>query len=241
MISLDLREHVQRWIYFFGAYEADTVQWFRSMLRPGLTMLDIGAHVGQYSLIAGAAVTPTGRVHSFEPNPASFRRLSTNLALNGFPHARAHPMALSNTTGSTTLYVPKSDNQGEASLQACVPGSDTATIRSMTADQWMETADLGTPPRVDLIKIDVQGFELRVVEGAQNLLRRFRPTILCEFEDRWLRLAGTSSVELKRAFRDLGYSVNRIGKNGLEPVGMDEVHGFDNLVLTPVGAASNHA
>ena len=66
-----------------------------------------------------------------------------------------------------------------------------------------------------------------------DLLARFRPTIMCEFEERWLRLAGSSSVELKRKFRDMGYIVNRIARGGLEPVAANEVHFFENLVLTP--------
>src|SRR5882724_6714622 len=70
-IRVELAEHVQRWIYFFGVYEKDTVDWFRSNLRPGMVVLDIGANVGQYTLIAAGAVGPNGRVHAFEPNPIS--------------------------------------------------------------------------------------------------------------------------------------------------------------------------
>lgn len=73
-LSADLDEHVQRFIYFFGVYEEGTVRWFRETLRPGMVVLDIGAHVGQYSLIAAGAVGPNGRVHAFEPNPSSYRR-----------------------------------------------------------------------------------------------------------------------------------------------------------------------
>jgi len=66
-IRVDPREHVQRFIYFFGAYERDSVDWLRKVLRAGMTVLDIGANVGQYLLIAASEVGPTGRVHGFEP------------------------------------------------------------------------------------------------------------------------------------------------------------------------------
>jgi len=231
-VNVDLHEHVQRYIYFFGAYEKETVEWFRSVLAPGMTFLDIGAHVGQYSLIAAQAVGPNGRVHSFEPNPGSYRRLTANLALNDFRHARAHAMALSDQAGESTLFVPTDNNLGEASLQQCVD-SDTTTVKVGTADSWMETADLGNPPRVDLIKIDVQGFEKHVIEGARGLLARFKPTVLCELEERWLRLAGTSCVELKQVVQGMGYTVNRATPGGLVPVDPNQIHYFENLILKP--------
>src|SRR5262249_27923513 len=76
-IRLDLGEHVQRYIYFFGVYEKDTVDWFRSNLRSGMVVLDIGANVGQYTLIAARDVGPNGRVHAFEPNPISYQTLTS--------------------------------------------------------------------------------------------------------------------------------------------------------------------
>jgi len=88
-LRADLGEHVQRWIYFFGLYEEATVRWFRSFLRPGMVVLDVGAHVGQYSLLSASCVGPTGRVHSFKPNLVTYRLLSNNLALNDFRNVTA--------------------------------------------------------------------------------------------------------------------------------------------------------
>ena len=149
-IRVNLNEHVQRWIDFFGAYEAETVRWFRHTLRPDMTVLDIGAHVGQYSLIAASEVGPRGRVHSFEPNPSSFRRLTTNIELNGFSNVRPHPIALSDSIGEATLYVPKHDNLGEASLQPCQTGMEETRVRCTTLDEWSRSADIGNPARIDL-------------------------------------------------------------------------------------------
>jgi FkbM family methyltransferase len=234
-IRVDLAEHVQRWIYFFGAYEAETVSWFRSVIRPGMTVLDIGAHVGQYSLIAASDVGPTGRVHSFEPNPVSHGRLRANLEMNGFRNVTPHQLAVSDSAGEVTLYVPRHDNLGEASLQPCQEGMQEVKVRCVTIDEWAETADLGTAPRIDLVKIDVQGLEAKVLQGARHTLTRFKPLVICEFEERWLRGMGTSSVELKKMLGDMGYRVNRITPGGLAPVADDQIHGFDNLVLVPAG------
>jgi FkbM family methyltransferase len=234
----DLAEHVQRWIYFFGVYEEATVNWFRSALKPGMVVLDIGAHVGQYSLIAGSAVGPAGRVHSFEPNPVSFRKLSDNVQMNGFGNAVTHQLAVSDEAGEATLYVPEHDNLGEASLQACQPGMKETKVRCVTIDEWSRTADLGQPGRIDLMKIDVQGLEGKVLHGAREVLARYRPRIVCEFEERWLRGTGTSSVELKRMLGEMGYVTNRVTDDGLVPVAAGQVHGFENLVLVPAQPAS---
>ena len=237
-MSADLTEHVQRWIYFFGVYEESTVRWFRQRLRPGMVVLDIGAHVGQYSLIAAAAVGPSGRVHSFEPNPVSYRRLCANLEMNGFVYATAHQLAVSDARGEAALFVPDHDNLGEATLQDNSGRGNRVMVDCVTIDQWAQTADLGTPARIDLMKIDVQGLEGKVLKGAQEVLTRFRPVIICEFEERFLRDIGTSSVELKRRLVKMGYSVHRIVGSDLLPVDPNEVHGFENLVLVPV--AANH-
>jgi FkbM family methyltransferase len=238
-LRADLREHVQRWIYFFGVYEEDTVRWVRSFLRPGMVVLDVGAHVGQYSLLSAPCVGPTGRVHSFEPNPVTYRLLSNNLALNGFRNVTAHQFAVSDATGEATLYVPGPDNLGEASLQECIRGMSATTVKCVTIDDWASSADLGNSERIDLIKIDVRGRESKVIQGAMHVVARFQPVIVCEFEERFLRSMGTSSVELKRNFSDLGYAADRITASGLVPVKLEEVHGFENLALLLPNASTS--
>lgn len=111
-LCADIGEHVQRWIYFFGVYEEDTVRWFRKQLGAGMVVLDVGAHVGQYSLIAATDVGPGGRVHSFEPNPISNRRLSANVDLNGFRNVTVHQLAASDTIGEATLYRTEGQARG---------------------------------------------------------------------------------------------------------------------------------
>lgn len=232
-MRLDLGEHVQRWIYFFGVYEKETVDWFRSNLRPGMVVLDIGANVGQYTLIAARDVGPNGRVHAFEPNPISYQALTSNIEINSFSNVSTHALAVSDSAGEVTLYVPDSDNMGEASLQMSQTGQRNTTVMSVTIDDWAQNADLGAAPRIDIIKIDVQGLESAVLRGARQVILRFCPVIICEFEERWLRDSGTSSVELKHMLNELSYSANRITSHGLSQVATHEVHRCENLVLVP--------
>jgi FkbM family methyltransferase len=145
---------------------------------------------------------------------------------------RAHPFALSNLSGEATLFVPTNDNLGEGSLQRRVDSTRTV-IRAMTADEWMETADLGSPARIDVIKLDVQGHEWHVLESAHEMIARFKPIILCELEERWLKLPGTSSADLKAYAASLGYTVNRITGTRLRRIPLDEVRYFENVALIP--------
>jgi FkbM family methyltransferase len=233
-MRLDLSEHVQRWIYFFGVYEEATVGWFRGFVRPGMTVLDVGAHVGQYSLLAASAVGDTGHVHAFEPNPPTFERLSNNVALNGYRNVFTHRVALSDASGEANFFTPADDNLGEATLVEYRSGLPTTVVRCLTLDEWVDDTAIGG--RIDLIKIDVQGFEPQVIKGAKRTLDRYRPMIVCEFEERWLRVAGSSTTELKRMLNELRYQPHRITLAGLQPVDEHELHSFENLVLVPVGA-----
>ena len=99
---VDLGEHVKVDL-LLRSVQKETVVWFRSVLRPGMTVLDVGAHVGRSTLIAASVAGPTGRIHSFEPNALALRRLASNIELNGFQNIHLHPVALSNASGEATL------------------------------------------------------------------------------------------------------------------------------------------
>jgi hypothetical protein len=210
-MQLDLSEPDQRRIYFFGVEEAETVEWFRRTIRPGMTFLDIGARDGQYSLLAATGVGPQGRVHAFEPGARSFSRLTANIALNAFDHVHAHALALT----------------GEPGVQL-----------GATLDQWAHSADLGPGQRIDIMKIDGRGLEEQVIRGGTAVLRCFAPTIICQVEERRLNDAGSSSVALKRHLEDLGYRIGRVSGGRLVPVHLNEVHRQAKLILTPDWRAS---
>ena len=93
-MKLDLRDEVQRQIYFFGAYEPNELSLCLRLLRPGSTVVDAGANVGFYSLMVGAQVGRTGRVLAFEPIPETYAQLRQNLALNQLPQVSAINQAL---------------------------------------------------------------------------------------------------------------------------------------------------
>ncbi len=228
---LNINEHVQRWIYYFGVYETETATLFRELAKPGMTVVDVGANVGQYTLLAASSVGPTGYVHAFEADQRNFELLEANLAQNEYRSVKPNAVALSDTTGSVTLYSANSDNAGEHSLYQFDTTMCGQTIPAVTLDRYMESASIGTTGRVDLIKIDVQGAEAKVLKGAEATLREHLPLVICEFEERWLNGMGSSTVELKAWLRSLGYAAYRYVGSRLVIVSDTEVHSLDNLLL----------
>jgi FkbM family methyltransferase len=145
----------------------------------GWVVLDVGAHVGVYTLWASRMVGDGGFVAAFEPNPLAYRWLVNNLELNGVKNVKALPYALGDSRGKLTLYVA-SANLGASSLlknHLAVGGWAVAisfTIPVLTLDYVFErSATLAGRHlyRVDLAKIDVEGYEMRVLKGAEKSLR----------------------------------------------------------------------
>ena len=147
--------------------------------------LDVGAHKGSYSY---ALLKHSRAVHAFEPNPKMFDVLAS------WARARVvlHPLALSNVSGEADLLVPRRgkgySNQG-SSLSAVKVRGDHGTVRVKTR----RLDDCGLE-NIGFIKIDVEGFEREVLEGAQDLIRRDRPNLLVEIEERHSRIPLAEAV-----------------------------------------------
>ncbi len=156
-----------------GRYEAVEQTLFVSCLRPGDVVLDIGAHVGVYTLQAARAVGPQGHVHSFEPSATTFALLEQNIALNGYTNVTAVRAAVSAAAGDAELTLSV-DNTGDNSLLAeQTSGRRTERVRTVTVDDH-----LAGQPRVDVVKMDVQGAEPAALAGARATLAANESLIL---------------------------------------------------------------
>jgi FkbM family methyltransferase len=185
-----------------GTAERPLQQALLGELRPGATFFDIGANVGFVTLIAARLVGPTGRVVSFEPVPENVAAIRENLALNGIDWVDVRETAVSSHSGSANLIV--SDVSAFSRFaNVSVPTGARETIE-VSVDSVDELLMVGSVPRPDVIKIDVEGAELQVIEGARHTLSEHQPVILCEVHD-----CNAQYVELMRS---LGY----------EPINLDE-------------------
>ena len=167
---LDLRDHVQRDLYFnCNRSDEQELRRILPLIPVGGTCIDVGANIGVFTLPFAKRVGDRGTVHAFEPDPANVARLGANAALNGFDHVvKCHQVAVSNTSAEVSFYRSDSSESGWGSL---VEFKDIAIgrelIRAITLDDFLAAEKI---EKVDLLKIDVEAHEPEVLKGAHRSL-----------------------------------------------------------------------
>jgi FkbM family methyltransferase len=212
----DLAPH----LLMHGRWERSYTSLFEKLVRPGDTVLDLGAHLGVYTLLGAEATGPTGRVEAFEPNPRFAALLARSLAVNGLAgHAGVNNMAVGAGEGVAELLFSWAWGGGGQITTAPgdVPeGSQTVACRVVALDSFF--ADPGF--RVDVVKMDVEGAEARAIAGMRQLLARSpNAKVMFEFAPGMLAAQGSSASELVQLFSQLGFRFWNIGdRSELEAV-----------------------
>jgi FkbM family methyltransferase len=196
------------WLYK-GRYEAPSLALLRQCVRPGTLVVDVGAHIGFFTLQLASWVSAGGRVLALEPEEANVGRLK-----RATDRARVADVvevvrvAVSDRTGEGRLEVDPLNPAAHKLGTVGVPVTVT-TVDALLAERgW---------PEVSLIKIDVQGAEARVLAGAREAIDRFRPALVVEVHDRDLRFFGSSAAELLRTVSELGYTVHTFKGKAVSP------------------------
>jgi FkbM family methyltransferase len=179
---------------------------FVSHLREGMTVMDVGANLGLYSLLISRAIGLSGKVYAFEPVPEIFARLKEHIALNNATNVIPVPVALSDEKGTAKMSV----KGGLSSLFRRI-SDEFVEVQVERLDDFVEREKI---ERVDAIKIDVEGAELKVIRGADKTIRRDKPILMAEFYSVTLQAAGTTPEELFETIVSYGYNafVIRHGK-----------------------------
>jgi len=182
-------------------FEPFTLSQWESMIEPGSVVIDVGAHVGIFTLLASAAVGPQGRVWAIEPNPTSLRLLAHNVKSNALDNVTVLNAALSDENGTSTLHVRPGDRM-QSSLVAVEAGSELdVAVRVARLDDL-----LPRDVRVDVLKVDAEGSEPAILRGMTRLLPGVRALIV-ESNPNCLRQAGSSPTELHSMLVDAGFDV----------------------------------
>lgn len=156
-------------VYYFGSYEAGTLHIINHCLRKGDTFIDVGSNIGVMSLFAAQLVGESGRVYAFEPAPDTFSILRENLRLNGDKTVQPANLALGKEPSEGILFRKPDINRGAASLIRSSASDEGVKIRVETLDNFIASNQVGA---LRLMKIDVEGWELEVMQGARKLLSR---------------------------------------------------------------------
>jgi FkbM family methyltransferase len=178
LVEYTVSEVLDRSRYLYGSYEYVYASAFVAQIAPGSTVVDVGANIGEYTLLAAVATGQDGLVFSVEPNLGLHHRIIRNLDLNGFSNVRLMPVALGSSAGSGTLTVPiEGPALGTLRDTAAGNGSDRLEVPIRRLD------DVVGPPsrqRLSVVKVDVEGWELEVLRGAQETLAQAKPVVLYE-------------------------------------------------------------
>jgi FkbM family methyltransferase len=220
---------------FEGTFERPQRRFVERFLGPGMVMFDVGAHHGLYSVIAATRVGPSGQVVAFEPSPRERRRMETHRRINRLEQMSIEPLGLGSEPGRASLFLPKRKDSGFNSMKPSDDlraSSDEIEVEISTLDEYISRRSI---PRVDLIKIDVEGGELNVLKGGAHLLAgEGRPAILAEVEDERTEPWGYEAAEIVRALEEAGYRwfLPRPGGR-LEPFETQRARFSHNLVAMP--------
>ena len=195
-----------------GYYEPVTSHLLARLLKDASLFLDIGANIGFHSLTA-VSRRPDLDVIAFEPHPKLHRILSDNVRANGMSSVTCEPLALSDETGVTRLFLSESDMGAsvetaflERGMDSPVPAeSPSITVERVTLDSYMARRQI--EGRL-VIKIDVEGHEVKALRGARQTIARHLPDIVCE-------IAVDHPPEPFPELRDLGYRFHHVTDQGL--------------------------
>lgn len=198
--DFDLSDHIQRKVYL-GIFEPKESAWVRRYLKPGMTFVDAGANIGYYSLLAASLVGERGRVYAFEPSPYVYERLTRIVSENHVAQITALPLALSDEPGRAELYSQIGTHNHSPSLVVHATGT-SVEVGVTTLKSVMQDAGIG---QIDLIKMDIQGFEPNLIKGAGRAIEKVR-AILTEIDAYWLRENGSSPQALYDLLIGLGFT-----------------------------------
>ncbi len=233
-MRLRLSEHMQRRIFWMGYYSTDIVALLDRLLKPGMIIVDVGANIGEITLVAAQRIGRAGKVIAFEPVSAIADRLAEHVRINNLSQVLVRREALGGASnGRIPIYAScgqffSDENQGLASLYGESAGQNPIEyVNVTTLDDATASLSLA---RVDLIKIDIEGGELACLKGAADMLRRFRPMLIVEVQEFSARQAGWSVEELFEYLRGFGYEFFTIGPRGrLSALDMKSLAVFQNV------------
>jgi len=173
------------------------------LIGAGSCLVDIGANFGYNSVLMAKKTGLNGKLFAFEPQRLLFQQLNANLVLNDIQNAYTYNLALGNESGQVLTMEPIDYQQACVNLGALSIGSGGETIKTTKLDDL----EIG---RIDFIKLDAQGYEKFIMQGAENTLKKYMPTIFIEIEEHYLQKFGVTTDEIYELMSSFGYQIYKI-------------------------------
>jgi FkbM family methyltransferase len=176
MIALRNDIYIGKALIKYGEYAQSEIDFLKRLATAGSIVVDAGANHGTHTVALARHVGRLGRIYAFEPQPAIFHILCGNVALNSLMNVRCFPCALSNAAGEGRLTADAYEHENNYGNVKVNESGHGVTVELRQLDHLFKES------RLDLIKADVEGMEFQLLEGAENLLNRFRPALYLEDE-----------------------------------------------------------
>lgn len=197
-----------------GTYEDEINKLIRISLKDGAVALDIGGNIGLQSIRMSQSVGGSGKVYAFEPLTYLQEKFNCNVLLNKALNVILLPYALSNNEGEADFTVNRNSwNQGTFSLSGNSGGSEMQRVLIRVADNLPEIQNLNT---LDLIKIDVEGFEYQVLQGLTKTLEKHKPRLIFEYDYNYWQRNGQKITDCYDFLQSFGYTLYQITPVGCE-------------------------
>jgi FkbM family methyltransferase len=203
-----------------SVYEPLVTEVVKKEIKKGDIVLDIGAHIGYYTLTFAKIVGEEGKVYAFEPEPTNFSLLKKNVEINGYKNVVLLEKAVSNENGKIRLYLSKSNTVDHKTYDSH-DGRRCIEIESIKLDDFCKNND----GRIDFIKMDIQGAEARALQGMANILKRNNDMkMVMEFCPSKLKESGTPPEECLKLLTETGFRLYEIieRKKKIIPVNIHE-------------------
>jgi len=203
-IFLNKKDPVISGALAMGVYENKEIALFRSTVKPGMTVLDIGANIGEYTIIASYLVGDSGKVISFEPEPENYELLLKNIKHNNRKNVQAFQCGLADKKSDEILYL-SSDNKGKHSLAKLDGENKSIKVPIKTTDQVLSGININN---VDVVKMDIEGAEALALKGMENVLKNSPSCILfCEFYPEALKRMNSNPLDFLSNLSSLGFLI----------------------------------
>lgn len=240
-IELRLSEHMQSRIFWIGYYSREVIAVIDRLARKDMIFIDVGANIGEITMVAAKRVTPSGQVISFEPADRHAELLERNVLENNLSNVTVVRCGLSDYEGTAQMYdscgqgVSNDEHLGLSSVyRGTGLGPPIQSVTLTTLDGFL---DLHPLSRVDIIKIDIEGAELPCLRGAERTLRRFAPHLIVEIQRTSAVAAGYKQSDILDFLSQFGYTFFSIGHGGkLRPVDATNLGDYQNVLCVPSNA-----
>lgn len=204
---LDISDY-QNWLIYFGLNDDKPVGLYE-LVKKDSVIIDVGANIGQTAMNFAKISEQNSMIHAFEPDPVNYSKALENLKRNPFKNIRYYNIGLGSANEELSLKINSPLNRGGNRIDR-KKALGSLIIKIERLDDVLERENV---QKVDLIKIDVEGFELEVLKGAKTTILLHKPLLYIEVDDANLQQQGTSASRLIQFIKDLGYNCVESGSN----------------------------